>query len=98
MRQIRSESTPANVLIVDLGSTDTSAFIRRAFTLSGCTQRRFAATMGMSSGALSDILSGKGQSSREAMMASVAAAMCLGVSMRVPLRLTATGKRGKRAA
>jgi transcriptional regulator with XRE-family HTH domain len=72
------------VLVIDLGNMRPHDLVRQAYTLSRFTQERFAAVMGIHRVTLARYLSGAVQPTRAAAFAAAFAAMCCGVSIRVP--------------
>lgn len=86
-----------HVLIIDMGNIRPRHLISDAYRLSKASQRDFAHAMGVHEGTLSHYLAGTKIATKVAAMAACFAAMCFGVSMRVPriTDLSTITKQGK---
>jgi hypothetical protein len=73
-----------SVLEIDLDNMQANDLVRQAYTLSCATQERFAAVMGVHRVTLARYLNGASQPTRVVARAAAFAAMCFGVSMRIP--------------
>jgi transcriptional regulator with XRE-family HTH domain len=73
-----------SVLEIDLDNMQANDLVCQAYTLSRATQERFAAVMGVHRVTLARYLSGASQPTHVVACAAAFAAMCFGVSMRIP--------------
>jgi transcriptional regulator with XRE-family HTH domain len=83
-----------SVLEIDLGNMRPREVVCRAYTLSHATQQRFADAMGVHRVTLAKYLSGAMRPTQVVARAAAFAAMCFGVSMRIP-RVTIPTKHGQ---
>jgi transcriptional regulator with XRE-family HTH domain len=84
MTDVTARYISDSVLIIDLGNMRPQELVRHAYRLSRSTQEQFASLMGIHRVTLARYLSGAVKPSQVVACAAVFAAICCGVSMRVP--------------
>jgi transcriptional regulator with XRE-family HTH domain len=84
MTAVTTRYVCSSVIMIDLDNMRPHDLVCQAYTLSRATQERFAAVMGIHRVTLARYLSGASQPTHVVARAAAFAAMCFGVSMRIP--------------